>query len=280
MSVNLPDVAVKEFEAEVHAEYQSRGFKSRDAVRMRRNVVGSQLQFPKSGQGIAQQKALQADVVPMNVDYSPVSLTLQNWHASDYSDIFAQAEVNFDERMELVRTSAMSIGRRMDQMVIDALDASGTANTIAAGGANFTYAKVREAIGLLHKNNAGDNGIYCFVSAGGEEKLLSETSLTSSDFVNSRVIENGGLSGLKLAGVNWIVVGDMEEGGLPLTGSDRTCFMWDKVSIGMGIGIDFRTEINYVAEKLSYLVSSLFKANATAIDAAGIVDITIDESVA
>jgi len=279
MSVFLDDVAVKAFESEVHAEFQSMGFKTKDSLRIRRDVTGSQLQFPKAAAGIAQQKAFQADVVPMNVDYAPVTLTLQDWHASDYSDIFAQAEVNFDERIELVKSSAMAIGRRMDQMVIDALDASGTANTIAAGAANYTYAKVREAISLLHQNNAGMNGIYALVSAQGEDALLGESELTSSDFVNTRVIDNGGLDGLKLAGVNWIVLGDMDEGGITKAGNDRDCFMWDKAAMGMGIGIDFRTEVNYAPVKLSYLVSSLFKANAVAIDATGIVKVTIDESV-
>jgi len=278
MSVNLPNVAITDFASDVHAEFQSRGFKTRDAIRIRNNVVGETVQFPKSGEGLAQQKAIQADVVPMNVTYTPITVNLQDWHASDYSDIFAQQEVNFDEKMELVRTSAMSIGRRMDQMTIDALDASGTVNTIVDGGTNFTYAKVRDAISQLHQNNAGDNGIYALISAEAEKKLLDEEKLTSSDFVNSRVIENGGLSGLKLAGVNWRVLGNMTEGGLTKVGNIRSCYMWDKMSVGMGIGIDFRTEINYVPEKLSYLVSSLFKANAVAIDATGIIKIDIDET--
>ena len=277
MSVNLPNVAVTEFESDVHAAFQSGGFKSKGAVRLRNNVVGATLQFPVSGEGIAQQKAIQADVVPMNVNYTPVTLTLQDWHASDYSDIFAQAEVNFDERMELVKTSAMSIGRRMDQMVIDAINGS-AGTTIVNGGTNFTYAKVRQAIGDLHANNAGDNGIYCMTSAEGEEQLLDEDKLTSSDFVNSRVIDNGGLAGLKLGGVNWIVIGNMTEGGLPKAGNIRECYMWDKMAVGMGIGIDFRTEINYVPEKLSWLVSSLFKANSVVIDAPGVVQIDIDET--
>lgn len=278
MSNQLTNVAIADFASDVHAEFQSSGFKLKNAVRMRTGVVGATLQFPVSGEGIAQQKAIQADVIPMNVAYTPVVLTLQDWHASDYSDLFAQAEVNFDERMELVKTSAMSIGRRMDQMIIDALDASGTTNTIANGGTNFTYAKVRQAISDLHENNAGDNGIYAITTAAGEDQLLSESQLTSSDFVNARVIENGGLQGLKLAGVNWIVIGNMTEGGITKAGNISSCYMWDKMSVGMGIGINFRTEINYIPEKLSYLVSSLFKANAKAIDATGIVKIDIDET--
>lgn len=277
MSANLPNVAITDFASDVHAEFQSSGFKTKNAIRLRKNVVGATLQFPVSGQGIAQQKAIQADVIPMNVNYTPVTLSLQDWHASDYSDLFAQAEVNFDERMELVKTSAMAIGRRMDQMVIDAMNGfAGT--TIANGGTNFTYDKVRQAIGDLHTNNAGDNGIYCLISAEAEEQLLDENQLTSTDFVNQRVIENGGLQGLKLAGVNWIVIGTMTEGGLPKAGNIRECYMWDKMAVGMGIGIDFRTEVNYIPEKLSYLVSSLFKANAVVIDATGVVQIDIDET--
>jgi len=278
MSIHLTDVAVKDFESDVHAAFQSQGFLLKDGVRLRKNVVGSTLQFPVSQEGIAQQKALQADVIPMNVDYTPVVLTLENWHASDYSDIFAQAQVNFDERMELVKTSAMAIGRRCDQQIIDALDASGTANTIANGGTNFTYAKLREAIGLLHADNAGRNGMYCVASAAGEEKLLDEEKLTSSDFVNQKVVENGGLDGLKLAGVYWTIIGNMTEGGLPVASNIRECYLWDKMAVGMGIGIDFTTEINYVPEKLSWLVSSKFRANATAIDALGICQIDIDET--
>jgi len=51
MSVNLPNVAITDFASDVHAEFQSRGFKTRDAIRIRNNVVGETVQFPKSGEG-------------------------------------------------------------------------------------------------------------------------------------------------------------------------------------------------------------------------------------
>jgi hypothetical protein len=279
MSIFVTNVSVTQFESDVHAEFQAKGFRTRESIRLRNNVVGATISFPVSSQGIAQQKSLQADIVPMNIEYHPVPVTLTNWHASDYSDIFAQADINFDERMELVKVSAMSIGRRMDQMVIDALDAATPATIIVDGGTNFTYEKMREAVAGLHANNAGDGGIYCLISAAAESQLLDEKKLTSSFFVNQKVIDNGGLQGLKLAGINWIVIGNMTEGGLPLSGNIRQCFMYDKQALGMGIGIDFRTEINYVPNKLSWLVSSVFKAGAVAIDPLGIAQIAVDESV-
>lgn len=278
MSIFVTNVSVIEFESDVHAEFQAKGFRTRNSVRLRNNVVGTTLSFPVSSEGIAQQKTLQADVVPMNVEYHPVPCNLTNWNASDYSDIFAQADINFDERMELVKTSAMSIGRRMDQMNIDALVAGTPATIIPDGGTNFTYEKLRAGIRGLHANNAGDGGIYCLISAEAESQLLDEEKLTSSFFVNQKVIENGGLQGLKLAGVNWIVIGNMTEGGLPKSGNIRQCFMYDKQAMGMGIGIDFRTEINYIPEKLSWLVSSVFKAGAVMVDPLGVVQIAIDET--
>lgn len=278
MSNQLPNVAITDFASDVHAEYQSSGFKLKNTIRLRQGVVGATTQFPVQAEGIAQQKAIQADVIPMNVNYTPVTVNLEDWHAAEYTDLFSQQEVNFDERMELVRTCAMAIGRRMDQMIIDALDASGTANTIANGGTNFTYDKLRTGIQKLHANNAGMNGMFALTSAAGENQLLDENQLTSSDFVNSRVIENGGLDGLKLAGVHWTVIGSMTEGGITTAANIAQCYLWDKMSVGMAIGLDFRTEVNYIPEKTSWLTTSLFKANAVAIDATGIVQVDIDET--
>jgi hypothetical protein len=107
---------------------------------------------------------------------------------------------------------------------------------------------------------------------------MNAANLMSSDFVNQQATNNGGLDGMKLAGVNWVVLGNMTEGGLTKVANIRECYMYDKQALGMGIGIDFRTEINYVPEKLSYLVSSLFKANCVAIDPKGISQIAVDES--
>jgi hypothetical protein len=45
----------------------------------------------------------------------------------------------------------------------------------------------------------------------------------------------------------------------------------------MGIGMNQRSEINYVAEKTSFLVSSMFSAGAIAIDDEGIVKISCTE---
>ena len=74
-------------------------------------------------------------------------------------------------------------------------------------------------------------------------------------------------------------MGDRTEGGLPVDGSlDRTVFAFHKQAVGMAEGIAPKTEINYVPEKTSFLVASMFSAGAVAIDDDGIVKITCRES--
>ena len=54
--------------------------------------------FPKLGKGSATASIPQTDVTPLNVTYSQVTATMSDYNAAEYSDIFHQAKVNFDER--------------------------------------------------------------------------------------------------------------------------------------------------------------------------------------
>ena len=75
------------------------------------------------------------------------------------------------------------------------------------------------------------------------------------------------------------MIGDRDEDGLNIDGSsDRTCFAFHKDAIGHAIGMAPKTEINYQADRTSWLVSAMFSSNAVAIDVNGICDITCRES--
>ena len=149
MSKNLSAVAVTEFDSEVKHAYQGAS-KLRNSVTLRTGVVGDTYKFRLMGKGLANQKATSANVTPMDITHSLPTATLANWNAPEYTDIFDQAEVNFDEKAQLAKTIAKAIGRREDQMIIDSLT-GGTYNTtatdgqgfdIAAGGTGFTFEKL------------------------------------------------------------------------------------------------------------------------------------------
>lgn len=280
MSVSLSNAFVTLFDAEVKQAYQAKA-ELVGAVRARRGVEGSTVKFPKVGRGVATPRVAQTDVTPLNVGFSQVTLTLGDWNAAEYSDIFSQAKVNFDERQELVQVVATAMGRRQDQMILDALAASSTSLTVSndIGGAdsNLNVAKLREAKRLLDKGNVPMDGRHIIVHANGLSSLLSETAVTSSDFNTVKALVQGEIN--TFLGFQFHVLGDRSEGGLAIDGSnDRTCFAFHKDSIGYGEGIGMRTEINYIPEKTSWLVNEVFSAGAIAIDAEGIVSIVCREA--
>jgi len=280
MSVSLSNAFVTLFDAEVKQAYQGKAMLV-GAVRQRRGVEGSTVKFPKVGRGVATPRITQSDVTPLNVGFSNVTCTLQDWNAAEYSDIFSQAKVNFDERQELVQVLGNAIGRRQDQLILDALTAaSGTgtvSNDIGGSDTNLNVAKLREAKRLLDRANVPPEGRNIILHASGLASLLSETAVTSSDFNTVKALVSGEIN--TFLGFTFHVLGDRTEGGLIIDGSlDRICFAFHKDAIGYAEGIAPRTEVNYIPEKTSFLVNSVFSAGAVAIDAEGIVKITARET--
>ena len=280
MSISLSNAFVTLFDAEVKQAYQGKAMLV-GAVRQRRGVEGSTVKFPKVGKGVATPRITQTDVTPLNVGFSNVTCTLSDWNAAEYSDIFSQAKVNFDERSELVQVLGNAIGRRQDQLILDALNAaSGTgtvSNDIGGSDTNMNVAKLREAKRLLDRANVPPEGRHIILHASGLASLLSETAVTSSDFNTVKALVAGEIN--TFLGFTFHILGDRSEGGLAIDGSlDRTCFAFHKDAIGYAEGIAPRTEINYIPEKTSFLVNSVFSAGAVAIDSEGIVKITARET--
>jgi hypothetical protein len=267
------------FDAEVKQAYQAKA-QLVGAVRQRRGVEGSTVKFPKVGKGVATVRVPQSDVTPLNVSFSNVTATLQDWNAAEYSDIFNQAKVNFDERQELVQVVANAIGRRQDQIILDALAASSTANVVDEdeGGTDtgLNVAKLRAAKKLLDKNNVPMDNRHIIIHANSLASILGETAVTSADFNTVRALVSGELN--TFLGFTFHTIGDRAEGGLPIANTERKLWAFHRDAIGYAEGIAPRTEINYIPEKTSFLVNAVFSAGAIAIDAEGIVEVATTDA--
>jgi hypothetical protein len=280
MAINLSTAFVTLFDAEVKQAYQAQAV-LRGAVRLRSGVEGATYKFPKIGKGVAQVRVPQTDVSPLNVSYGQVTVTLEDYIAAEYSDIFMQQKVNFDERRELVQVVSNAIGRRQDQLILDALNASSTSltvdNDIGGADSNLNVAKLRETKRLLDAKNVPMDNRHLIIHADSLASLLGETSVTSSDFNTVKALVQGDIN--TFLGFTFHTLGDRDEGGLPIDGSlDRTVYAFHRDALGMAEGIAPKTEINYIAEKTSFLVASMFSAGSVAIDDEGIVKITCRES--
>ena len=279
MAISVSNAFVTLFDAEVKQAYQAESV-LRNTVRLRTGVEAATHKFPKIGKGVATVRVPQTDVTPLNVTYSQVTATLSDYIAAEYSDIFNQAKINFDERQELVQVVSKSIARRQDQLIIDALTNSSTSLTVASsiGGANsnMNLDKLLAAKRQLDAKNVPPTDRFVIIHANNLASLLDETEVKSSDFNTVKALVAGQVD--TYLGFKFITVGDRDEGGLPLSSGDRKVYAFHKQAVGMAEGMGLTTRIDYIPEKTSYLVASMFSAGAVAIDAEGIVEITCDEN--
>jgi len=277
MAQNVTTAFVTLFESEVKQAYQGEAL-LRGTMRSRQNVQGNTVKFPKIGKGVATVRVPQTDVTPLNVTYSQVTATMSDYIAAEYSDIFHQSHINFDERRELVEVVSKSIARRMDQICIDALNAAGSPSTVSTDiggvGSNMNIDKLRATAKAMNENNVPSENRFMLMHASQLDALLGETEVTSSDFASVKALVQGEID--SFMGFKIITMGDRDEGGVPKP-STRSCFAWHRDSMGYAESIAQKTEVNYVPEKTSFLVSSMFSAGAIAIDDEGIVKISCTE---
>lgn len=280
MAIQVSNAFVTLFDSEVKQAYQGQRLLA-GATRERMGVEGSTVKFPKIGKGSATLRIPQTDVTPLNVTYSQVTATMEDYIAAEYSDIFNQQKINFNERQELVQVVAGAIARRQDQVVLDALAAASSPSTVSndIGGTdtNMNVAKMRAAKKALDAKNVPAEGRILVMHANSLDSLLGETEVTSSDYNSVKALVQGDIN--TFLGFRIITLGDRDEGGLPIDGSnDRTCYAFHKDAVGLGVGMNATSRVDYIAEKTSYLVASMFSAGAIAIDDEGIVKITCREA--
>ena len=283
MAQSITNAFVTLFDAEVKQAYQAESV-LRSAVRLRSGVSSNTYKFPKLGKGSATVRIPQTDVTPLNVTYSQVTATMSDYNAAEYSDIFHQAKVNFDERSELVQVVSKAIGRRLDQLIIDALSGASSPNTVAntvvtsgvAAVSNLNVGKLIAAKKAMDAKNVPLDDRHILIHANSLAGLLGDERAISGDYASIKGLVSGELN--TFLGFKFITIGDRDEGGLSVDGSsDRKVYAFHRSAIGMAENMAQKTEINYVPEKTSFLVNSMFSAGSIAIDDEGITEVTCRE---
>lgn len=282
MSIFLTATAIQQFDDMVKHSPQGVGMLQQH-FRVKTGVVGDAYKFPKMGKGMATARIPQTDVVAMNVASSRVSAALTDWNAPEYTDVFNQQTTNVQEQKELAFVISAALGRRKDQLILDALDAASTSLTVSddIGGSssNLNTAKFRKSKQLLDKSGVSKTDRKAIIHANNLYGLLGDSDAQTVDKNAIKMLVDGEIA--KWLGFEVLVMEDRDEGGLPISTSIRTtyfCHGGAMGCLGMAIGIDQRTEVNYIAEKTSWLANGLLKAGAVAIDATEIVETSCNET--
>ena len=271
MSTSIDQAFTKQFEREIHEAYQRQGSRLRGTVRVKSDVRGSSTVFQKVGKGAATTKARHGMVPVMNVDFSSVEANLVDYYAGEWVDKLDELKTNIDERQVLANAGAFALGRKTDELIIEAMDT--TSYTTGSDLVGMTREKVLEAFEHLGLQDIPDDGDR-FAVVGWKQwsELLSLTEFASADYVGSDRLPWQNAQAKMWLGTHWV-----PHSGLPLNNGVRTCFWYHRSAIGHAIGQEVSTDITWHGDRAAHFISNSMSQGAVLIDEPGVVKLVSKE---
>lgn len=265
MANTIDQAFIKQFEADVHMAYQRMGSKLRNTVRSS-NVSGSTARFQKIGTGAATTKSRNGNVTPMDLAHTYVEATMADYYAAEYIDKLDELKININERQAVAQSAAAALGRKTDDLITTALDAGASGTQIADTGGALVKADLLSLFETVGNADMPEDGQrWLAMSPAGFADLFTITEFASSDYVGDQNLPfAGGMTAKNFLSFN-IFSSSAVAGGKN--------FAYHSSAIGLGVNADVSTEINYVAEKVASLATSMMSMGAIAIDANGIYEV-------
>lgn len=265
MSTSIDQAFVKQFEREVHAAYQRQGSKLRPTVRTKTNVRGSTTVFQKVGKGTAATKARHGMVPVMSVEFTNVEAVLVDYYAGEWVDRLDELKTNIDERQVLANAGAFALGRKTDELIINAL--AQTPHAVGSPSEGLTKQKVLAAFELLGAHDVPDDG-QRFAVVGWKQwsELLALPEFASAQFVGDDQLPWRGSQAKMWLGTLWIA-----HSGLPIQGGVRTCFWYHRSAVGHAVGQEVVTDITWHGDRAAHFVANSMSQGAVLIDEYGVV---------
>jgi len=269
MATSITNAFITQYEAEVHMAYQRMGSKLKNLTRTVNGVNGNTVKFQKVAKGSANTKARHAEVVAMDLAHSNVSATLTDYYAADYVDKLDELKVNIDERQVVANSAAYALGRKTDSVITSVMEnATALANNSSGTGTGMNLGKAQAMMELFNTNDVPDDQQrYWVVGPKQWSDLINLDQFSRVEYVGeSELPYAGGMTAKRWLGFLWFVHSGLETSG----STDRHTVAFHKSAIGMGIGSDVKTEVNYIPEKVSHLITSMLSIGGVLIDSDGI----------
>ena len=265
MANTIDTAFIKQFETEVHMAYQRMGSKLRNTVRTA-NVTGSTVRFQKIGTAEATTKSRNGNVTPMELAHTNVEATMADFYAAEYIDKLDELKININERQAVAQSAAAALGRKTDSLLITAMDAGANSTQIHDTSSAVEKADLLSLFETFGTANIPEDGQrYIAMHPKGFADLFLITEFASSDFVGDQNLPYaGGMTmkeflGFKIFSTSAVAAGK------------SMCY--HTTAVGLGINSDVQTEVNYVAEKVSHLATSMMSMGAVVIDDNGIYEL-------
>lgn len=271
MSVSIDQVFVKQFEADVHLAYQQMGTKLRSTIRSKSDVVGASTTFQKVGKGTASTKSRHGIVPVMNLNHEPVECVLQDYYAGDWVDALDELKTNVDERRVVASAGAYALGRKTDELIINAMNQ--TTQNVGDYSTGLTKTLVLDALEILNTNDVPNDGRrFAVVGVKQWNELLNIDEFVSAEYVGEDLPFIVGGEVKKWLGITWVL-----HNALPLTSAKRDCFIYHASCVGHACGQDVKTDITWHGERAAHFISNSMSQGAVLIDNEGIVRVKCGE---
>lgn len=271
-STGIEQSFIKHFEADVHNAYQQQGSKLQSTVRSKNNIKGASTTFQVIGKATAATKTRNAQISTSAVTHEPVECSLTDYYSGQWVDSLDELKVGHDERKALATAGAYALGRKTDELIINAL--KGATQTVGSGV--LTKARILEAFTMLNNNDVPDDGErYALLSPEAWNQLMGIEEFSNANYVGEAYPYLTGSETRKWMGIVWIM-----HTGLPADTTNKThdCFIYHKSAVGHASGQDIKTDITWHGDYAAHFVNNMMSQGACLIDKKGVVKLTVADS--
>lgn len=221
MSQTITQAFVQQFDTDIRMQAQQKMSRLEPRVHDRGNITGESFTANKlaPAEDTPENTTRHGDTIWSDIVHSTRVAIMRDFYQALPVDRADEPKVLANPTGSYMQSLLAAWNRRKDQIIYaaglglsqtkeGALIALPAGQKIVAGGTGFTKAKLITAKKIFRQNEAdgeSDNPQELYITYTAEmlEDVLSDTTLTSADFMSVRMLQDGNLAG-KWMGFNWV----------------------------------------------------------------------------
>lgn len=256
---------VKKFDDDIKEACQQRQSRLEGTTVADYAVVGTSRSF--DGIGTSEAQVVTGRNQDIQYNNTPVSrrwIDLTDYDWADFLDSFDKLKLLNDPTNKYTKAGINAMNRSKDRVIVTALFGNARSTTVAGatetstlialpaeqkilnGGTNISMAKLRLGLELMNAAEAGspeEGGERFFLYTANQlTKLMADSTLTSSDYNTLKALQDYKVD--MFMGMKWI-----RTELLPKSGNIRSCAIYAKEGVGLGVGADTKTDVSQAKEK-------------------------------
>lgn len=272
------DAPMKQFRREMILGFEKRQSLLRHTVTTEHVLSGNEAEFlvVDSGGATAKTRGANGDITPRRDNNTQTTCTLEEW-----SDLVEKTKFNIfasqGNQIQVMQQTTMAVvNRKMDELIVDALDAATVTWGSAAVATLLLVTTAKTKLMNAFACDANADEIYAVITPAFLGYLMGMNEFTSADFINQKPFEGVSKSmAFNWYGVNWIVNADLPGVGT----ASAKCFMYNKRAIGHAANVEgLDSDIGYDGRQRKSWCRVSVDMGAVLLQNAGVVEMTHNDS--